>query len=122
MSVQQALSRGMARLKEAGIDDPGRDARRLMAWILGIAPGRLTLHLHDALDPLAETEFCAAIAEREKRRPLSHLLGYRAFHGHRFRVTPDVLDPRGDTETLVEAALGVAIGCWTLAPDRAVSC
>lgn len=49
--------------------------------------------------------FQALVARRAARVPLSHLLGYRDFYKHRFYVTADVLDPRPDTETLIEAAL-----------------
>jgi release factor glutamine methyltransferase len=45
------------------------------------------------------------IARRARREPISHISGKRAFWMHEFEVTPDVLDPRPDTETLVEAAL-----------------
>lgn len=124
MTVQEALTLGISLLKEAGIDDPGRDARRLMVGVLGIEMGRLTLHVQDEFDPLGETNFFAAIVERQKRRPLSHLLGYREFYGRRFHVSSSVLDPRGDTETLIEAALrerftrvldlGVGSGCILL--------
>ena len=105
MTVQEALAIAIAALKEAGIEDAPRDARRLMAATLGLEPGRLTLHLPDAVDPLDETTYFAAIKERQARRPMSHLLGYRDFYGRRFNVSSDVLDPRGDTETLIEAAL-----------------
>lgn len=51
----------------------------------------------------------AALQDAKQRRgagePMSHILGKRAFWRHEFRVTRDVLDPRPDTETLVEAAL-----------------
>lgn len=50
--------------------------------------------------------FDGLVARRAAREPLSHLLGYRDFYKHRFEVSSDVLDPRPDTETLVEVALG----------------
>ena len=50
-------------------------------------------------------KFAAAVKSRASRQPMSHILGYRDFWKHRFRVTPDVLDPRPETETLVELAL-----------------
>jgi release factor glutamine methyltransferase len=50
--------------------------------------------------------FDRLVTRRAAREPLSHLLGYRDFYKHRFDVSPDVLDPRPDTETLVEVALG----------------
>lgn len=51
--------------------------------------------------------FHRLVERRTSREPLSHLLGYRDFYKHRFVVTSDVLDPRPDTETLIEAALAV---------------
>lgn len=107
MIIQEALRLGIGRLRAAGIDDPARDARLLMAACLGVQRDRLTLVVQDELDPLVETKFFAAIGERQQNRPMSHLLGYRDFYGHRFSVSSDVLDPRGDTETLVAAALEV---------------
>lgn len=107
MIVQEALALGTRLLQEAGIDGAARDARRLMAAFLEVEPGRVTLHLQDEFDPLVEENFISAILERKARRPISHLLGYRDFYGRRFEVSSDVLDPRGDTETLIEAALEV---------------
>jgi release factor glutamine methyltransferase len=50
--------------------------------------------------------FDGLVTRRAAREPLSHLLGYRDFYKHQFEVSSDVLDPRPDTETLVEVALG----------------
>ncbi len=44
---------------------------------------------------------------RLAHEPVSRILGAREFYGRRFRVTPDVLDPRPDTETLIDAALAL---------------
>lgn len=96
---------GTRLLNEAGIENAARDARRLMAALLDMDPGRLTLVAQDPFDPLIEENFISAILERKQRRPLSHLLGYRDFYGHRFSVSSDVLDPRPETETLIDAAL-----------------
>lgn len=104
-TVQQALAQGVRALRQAGIDSAPRDARLLMAACLGIAPGRMTLHLPDTLDADAEAAFFTRTARRATRVPLSHILGQRAFHGRDFAVTAAVLDPRPETETLVEQAL-----------------
>ena len=87
MSEADALREGAATLTQAGVPDPQREARLL--W--RAAPD--------------EAAFLAKIAERATRKPLSHVLGYRDFYKQRFLVTGDVLDPRPDTETLVEVAL-----------------
>ncbi len=94
-----------ARLMMAGVEDPMRDARRLLAHAMGVAPDRLTLHLNDRPEPEAMAAFEDLVAARAARRPLSHLVGGREFWGRRFRVTPDVLDPRPETEILIAAAL-----------------
>ncbi|EPX81916.1 peptide chain release factor N(5)-glutamine methyltransferase [Salipiger mucosus] len=99
------LARATARLVEAGIPDAGRDARRLLAHVLKVPPGRLTLFLPEPVGDAAGASFEALIARRAAREPVSHLTGRRLFYGREFLVTPDVLDPRPETEVLVEAAL-----------------
>lgn len=78
------------RLAAAGVSGALVEARRLWAHVGGDP------HNYDAF-----------VARRVAREPMSHILGYRDFYKHRFAVTADVLDPRPDTETLVEAALTV---------------
>jgi len=105
MTGADLLARAVARLSAARVPDAPRDARRLLAHVLGIDPGRLTLVLPDPVPDAAAARLDRALARREAREPVSHIVGLRAFFGRDFRVTPDVLDPRPETETLVEAAL-----------------
>ncbi len=107
MTGAQALVAATRALAAAGIPDPGRDARRLFSHALGIEPGRLTLVLPDPLDATALASFDALIARRAMREPVSHLTGTRAFYGRDFIVNGAVLDPRPETETLIEAALSL---------------
>ena len=105
MTTAMVLARGVGVLARAGVPDPATDARRLMAHALGLEPGRLTLYLPDPIGPDAEAEFDALIARRAAREPVSQITGRRRFYGRDFRVTADVLDPRPETEILIEAAL-----------------
>lgn len=105
MSWQRGLRDAAATLAEAGVPEPMRDARLLLAHALGIAPERLTLHTGDPETPEAARRFEALVQARAARAPLSHLTGQRLFWGRSFHVTPDVLDPRPETETLVALAL-----------------
>ena len=105
---QIALREAIMALTAAAIPDAPRDARLLLAHAMGIGADRVTLHLHDALSPDQSAAFAAAIAARLQRQPVSQIIGQRAFWGRVFRVTPDVLDPRPETETLIAAALAVA--------------
>lgn len=105
MTGNDALRAAIPRLAAAGIPDAPRDARALLSHATGIAPDRLTLHLSDPMTPAAQAAFDGAIARRVAREPVSHITGTRLFWGRPFRVTPDTLDPRPETEILVEAAL-----------------
>ncbi|MBO6601873.1 MAG: peptide chain release factor N(5)-glutamine methyltransferase [Roseicyclus sp.] len=103
--MQTALTAGRDRLRAAGLDGADRDARWLMAGALGVPPDRVILRLQDPLGDPAARSFETAIARRLDREPVSHILGGRWFYGRWFRVTRDVLDPRPETETLVDLAL-----------------
>ncbi|SMX36759.1 peptide chain release factor N(5)-glutamine methyltransferase [Maliponia aquimaris] len=99
------LSRATARLVEAGVPDPGRDARRLLSHVLKVPAGRLTLFLPEPVEPDLEVVYLTLVERRAERMPVSHLTGRRMFYGRDFLVTPEVLDPRPETETLIEVAL-----------------
>ncbi|MCC5967847.1 MAG: peptide chain release factor N(5)-glutamine methyltransferase [Natronohydrobacter sp.] len=105
MQAQALLAQGVGVLRDAGVDGAARDARWLMAHALDIALDRLTLALHDSVTPAQEARFRAAIAARARRQPVAQITGQRLFWGRSFRVTPDVLDPRPETETLIATAL-----------------
>ena len=105
MTGAEALRTAAARLAEAGVEGAGRDARRLLAHALGLAPDVLAGRLGDPLPEAPAAVFEALVARRAAREPVSHLTGSRAFWGRDFRVTRDVLDPRPETETLVALAL-----------------
>ena len=83
----RGLDRAIERLRAAGLDDPARDARLLER------------HAEN------ETIFGAMIERRAVREPVSHILGRREFWSLDFAVTRACLDPRPDSETVVEAVL-----------------
>jgi len=88
-----------------GIESPRLDAELLVAKAL--ETDRVGLYL-DLDRPLLDQERSAIrplVARRREREPVAYILGHRDFYGRRFKVTPDVLIPRPDTETLVDHAL-----------------
>jgi len=105
MIAQGALVAAVAQLQAAGIEGAARDARVLLAHALGIGADRLTLHLQDVLGADQQAGYHAALAARMARQPVAQIIGRRLFWGLSFRVTPDTLDPRPETETLVAEAL-----------------
>ena len=104
-TVQQELIRAAARLKASGVPNPSRDARRLMAAALEVEPDRLTLHMADPMSSKQQQRFDGFCAARAGREPISRILAERMFYGRQFKITPYVLDPRPETEMLVEVAL-----------------
>lgn len=84
---------------------PAPEARALLAWVLRVPRERLVAHPELVVTPQAHADFTALVARRQSGEPMAYLLGEREFYGRRFTVTPDVLVPRPDTETLVEVAL-----------------
>ena len=104
-TVAHALAEGTARLREAGVPTPDLDAERLLRHVLGWDRARLLAEAAARLPGEAWPAFSSLLAERAERRPLQHLTGTQWFWRHEFRVTPDVLVPRPETELIVEAAL-----------------
>ena len=92
-------------LTEAGVADPRGDARRLFDWAYGIGENAPEYQNRDAPNDMTLETFEISISERLARKPVSQIVGRRAFWRHEFEVTSEVLDPRPETETLVEAAL-----------------
>ncbi|WP_028714333.1 peptide chain release factor N(5)-glutamine methyltransferase [Paracoccus sp. J55] len=105
MTGAEALRQGAARLAAAGVPAAADDARLLLAHALELPRRHLAAALAAPLPPEALRRFDAALAARAARQPVSQILGRRAFWKHEFRVTRDTLDPRPETEALVEAAL-----------------
>ncbi|MCB9687135.1 MAG: peptide chain release factor N(5)-glutamine methyltransferase [Alphaproteobacteria bacterium] len=93
-------------LRSKGITSPRLEAELLLAHVLKVQ--RLQLYLaHDRPMSTAElAELRPLVARRGRREPLSWILGHRGFHAIELVIRPGVLDPRPDTETLVEALLG----------------
>lgn len=93
------------RLQAAGVEGAARDVRLLLAHALGVEPVEVILRETDAVDPVALTAFEAAVERRLTGEPVSRIRGWREFYGRRFIVTPDVLDPRPETELLVSEGI-----------------
>lgn len=89
---------------------PRLEVRMLLEHVLGKPRAWLLAHDTDPLDPQVAAAYEALLARRLAGEPMAYLLGHREFMGHRFRVTPDVLIPRPDTEVLVETALECVAG------------
>ncbi len=110
LQLAEAHSRLMAVLAATGLDTPGLDARRLLAGACGIEPGDILLRPARPVDAAEAQRVSGFIRRRLAHEPVSRILGTRAFHGLDFEVTPATLDPRPETETLVDGVLALVRG------------
>lgn len=105
-TYREALCRAEARLAKAGVEEAALDAWLLFSWVSGISRA---VYFMDRDRPWTDQEeqkrYEAVIGKRAQRTPLQYLTGVQQFMGLDFQVTPSVLIPRQDTETLVEYAL-----------------
>ncbi|HEU4708266.1 MAG TPA: peptide chain release factor N(5)-glutamine methyltransferase [Methylophilaceae bacterium] len=81
------------------------EAQILLQHCLDVNRAWLIAHENDAMEANNHAEFEAMLKRRLAGEPIAYILGKREFYGLEFKVTPDTLIPRPDTETLVEAAL-----------------
>ena len=105
------LTAAQARLKSAGIDTPRLDAILLLSEASGLSEGRIRSRPDIEVSADKAAAFEAMLQRRLRREPVSKILGRREFWSLDFRTSPDVLDPRADSETLVSAVLAAI-------PDR----
>ena len=92
-----------------GIDDPYTDCHLLMAYSLGKSRAWLLAHDDELLGEPQLSSFRQLIDARQRGEPIAHLTGTREFWSLAFKVTPDTLIPRPETEHLVEQSLALAL-------------
>ena len=94
-----------ARFQVAGLDVPGLDARLLIQHVCGLDHAGFVLRYKDALTDVQLDKIGQAACRRLAGEPVSRILGYREFFGHPFALNEETLDPRADSEILVETAI-----------------
>jgi len=105
LTVNEVLGRATTRLRQGAILSARLEAEMLLAHVLGIL--RLDLHAARERDLVAEevAAFEGLLARRERGEPVAYLTGEREFYSLDFKVTPDVLVPRHETEIIVDRVL-----------------
>lgn len=104
-TIAQTLAATADRLARAGVADPRRDARLLIAAAIEAGPERLIAEPERVLGAAEAARIEASISRRAVREPVSRILGRRGFWSLELEITPDTLDPRPDSEALVAAVL-----------------
>ena len=111
MRVFEALNELTRRFSACGIESARTDARLLTAFAMKLSPVSLKMHPETEISEEALKKLQEYAARRENREPVSKILGTRGFWSLDFKVSADVLDPRPDSETIIETVL-------SLFPDR----
>jgi release factor glutamine methyltransferase len=94
-------------LQRAKVDNSALDARLLLQFVLAMKHEELLCHSKRILTAEEQKRFLILISKRAQRQPLSHLIGKREFWRDEFIVSEAVLDPRADSETLIEVVINL---------------
>ena len=106
MRLTQALGKGTGLLGWGGKrEDSGPAARALLAHALGMTPDRIIIEHDREVSEEEMAAYEALIHRRLEHEPVSRIIGRRMFWGRNFKIGPDVLDPRPETEIIVADAL-----------------
>ena len=102
MKLKEVLADTAIKLSKSGIEGAARDARILTAFALEIPISELSLKINEQVSGKITSKLEKLILRRINREPISKILGRRDFWGRTFSINENVLDPRGDTETLID--------------------
>src|SRR5436853_3581084 len=109
-SIAEVLRESSRGLKNGGVPEARREAGSLLSFVLGKDRTFLISHAEDPVDNNSLERLREFVERRASGEPLQYIVGVQDFFGRAFRVTPDVLIPRPETELLVEAALDLVKG------------
>jgi len=113
-TIGSVLDAAAAALGGAGFDEPRRRGRRLLAASLQLSPAEIFAHPETALTTAQEARVAEMLSRMIAREPLSRIIGSREFWGLDFVLSAETLDPRPESESVVEAVLARL-------PDRTLS-
>ena len=102
MKLKEVLADTTIKLSRSGIEGAARDARILTAYALETQISELSIMTNEKVPEKIISKLEKLILRRIDREPVSKILGAREFWGRSFFINENVLDPRGDTETLID--------------------
>lgn len=105
LPLKELIKIGQTQLREAGIADADRDAKDLYCFLDKLDAVGLMMHWQDILQDNTCEAYFRLIERRAAGEPVQYITGVQEFMGMDFKVTPAVLIPRQDTETMVEDAI-----------------
>ena len=107
MLISEALILAKNSLKQKGVNSYQIDALLLLCHCLSFSKEQIIFNPNFLLNPEQQLQFLLLLTRRENREPISHIIGRREFFGKNFFVNQNVLDPRPDSESLIELVLNI---------------
>lgn len=107
--VDEAMAEAVRRFRDAGVDNPRLDARLLLQEASGLAAEDVAREPGQILADDVMAKLRDGVRRRQRREPVSRIVGRREFWSLDFAISADVLDPRPDTETLIDALLATEV-------------
>ncbi|MFM7056693.1 MAG: peptide chain release factor N(5)-glutamine methyltransferase [Planctomycetota bacterium] len=104
-TVRRILEWTTGFLRQKGIESPRLESEILLAHARGCPRIRLYTDFNTPLSDTERSTMRELVTRRSRREPIAYLVGHREFYGRTFDVSPAVLIPRPETETLIDAAL-----------------
>src|SRR5258708_1050604 len=105
MNITEAINSAAKTLHDASVANPRREASSLLAFVLRKDAAFLTAHPEYELTGAESASLKNVVNRRSNHEPFQYITGRQEFYGLEFEVSPDVLIPRPETETLVEEAI-----------------
>jgi len=105
VKIKEALNATVEKLQKAGIDNPRLDARLLIEFATKLRHEELLLNYELEIEENAYNRLSELVLRRSIREPISRILGYKPFWKNEFKVSRETLDPRPDTETVIESVI-----------------
>lgn len=105
MKILDLYRNSSEKLKNRGISTSNLDVKVLLSFVLDIDTNELVLHFEKNMTNNQHDEFIRLLERRLKREPIANIINKKSFWNHDFYVNKDVLTPRSDSETLIEAVI-----------------
>jgi methylase of polypeptide subunit release factors len=104
-TIKQSLESASRGFVGVGIKSPALDARLLLCHVLGVSVEHLVGYPEEEISEEQVGHFLELVERRKNREPIAKIIGSKEFWGREFFVNSHTLDPRPDSETLIEAVL-----------------
>jgi release factor glutamine methyltransferase len=105
MTANECLSTAVKKLEQAGIGTARLDTLVLMEDVLGKDRAWLLAHPEMEISSAQQAKLKKLFNQRARHMPLAYVRGHTEFYGHDFLLTPDVLEPRPESETMIDLLL-----------------